>query len=165
MTRYWIEAGLLIYVRLVLLQNLGNSLYSEEFEDFIERKLSTCQSKIIKFNRLSIKTSPELANLLSNSKMVSSINYWIIFFFIARKGRSHLLLNKNGKFERMAKQEAEKEEKEELKSQISFLKEEVKSLKEELLANEYERYEAEKNRNLLGLLYDQNIIDKEGKPI
>ena len=107
------RSWLINFVRLVLLQNLGNSLYSEEFGDFIEQKLYTRQSKIIKFISLSINTSPELAILLSNSKMMSSINYWIIFFFIARKGLSNLLLNRNEKLEGMANQEAEKEEKEE----------------------------------------------------
>ena len=107
----------------------------------------------------------ELAHLLSNSKMVSSIGYRIIIVFIAHKGRSHLLLNRSKKFERAAKQEAEKGEKEALKIQISLLKEEVKSLKDELLISEFDRFEAEKNRDILGQLYDQNVIDREGKPI
>ena len=165
MRRHWIEAGWLIFVRLASFQIIGNSLYPEEFESFVEKWLSSRQLKIINFNHLSIQVAPELAHLLSNSKMVSSIGYRIIIVIIAHKGRSHLLLNRSKKFERAAKQNAEKGEKEALKTQISLLKEEVKLLKDELQVSEFDRFEAEKNRDLLGQLYDQNVIDREGKPI
>ena len=64
-------------------------------------------------------------------------------------------------FERAAKQEAEKGENEALKTQIYLRKEEVKSLKNELLASEFDLFEAEIDKDLLDQLYYQNIADRE----
>ena len=52
-----------------------------------------------------------------------------------------------------------------MKTQIHQLKEEVKTLKDELLLVEEARQEADKHMNILGKLYDMNMIDQEGNPI
>ena len=63
----------------------------------------------------------------------------------------------------MAKVEAEKVEKETMDNQIYQLKMEIAALKDELKAAELDRLDAEKNREILSTLYDQNLIDKDGK--
>ena len=49
--------------------------------------------------------------------------------------------------------------------QFYQLKKQVEELKDELKSAEFDRFEAEKNRDILGRLYDENLIDKDGKPI
>ena len=58
-----------------------------------------------------------------------------------------------------------KEEKVEMNNQIYQLKKEVEDLRNELLISESKKLEADKNRDLLAMLYDKKIIDDEGKPI
>ena len=58
-----------------------------------------------------------------------------------------------------------KEEKDEMNNQIYQLKKEVEDLRNELLISESEKLEADKNRDLLAMLYDKKIIDDEEKPI
>ena len=50
-----------------------NSLHFDTFNDFAERKLVIRQDKLLKFNSLSIKVSPELTHFFTNSQMISSI--------------------------------------------------------------------------------------------
>ena len=52
-----------------------------------------------------------------------------------------------------------------MNNQIYQLKKEVEDLRNELLISESEKLEADKNRDLLAMLYDKKIIDDEGKPI
>ena len=61
--------------------------------------------------------------------------------------------------------EREESNKKEMIDQIHSLKEEVQSLKDELQAFEFDKFEAEKNIELLSKLFDQNIIDRNGNPI
>ena len=71
------------------------------------------------------------------------------------------MLNRERKFERAAKAEAERAEKDAADSLINKLKSEVEELKGELKAAEYERLEADKNRDILASLYEQDLIDRE----
>ena len=64
----------------------------------------------------------------------------------------------------MAKAEEVKAEKEAMDNQIYQLKREVEALKDELKTAEFDRFEADKNRDILATLYEQNLIDREGKP-
>ena len=64
----------------------------------------------------------------------------------------------------MAKAEEMKVEKEAMDNQIYQLKREVEALKDELKTAEFDRFEADKNRDILATLYEQNLIDREGKP-
>ena len=73
------------------------------------------------------------------------------------------MLNRERKFEQMVKIEAEKAEKETMDIQIYQLKREVADLKDELKAAEFDRFDAENIREILPTLYDQNLIDKDGK--
>ena len=65
----------------------------------------------------------------------------------------------------MAKIEEEKAGKDEMNYQIYQLKREVEDLKNELLLAEQSKNEAEKNKEILAQLFENNIIDGEGKPI
>ena len=65
----------------------------------------------------------------------------------------------------MAKIEEDKKEKEEFNNQVYQLKREVEDLKAELVLAEQNKYEAEKNKEMLSQLYENNIIDEDGKPI
>ena len=158
-----IAAGWSICVSSLMNPCIGNSLHGDAFNDFVERKLAIRQEKLIKSNSLSIEVTPEIANLFSSSQMVSSKNYLMSnLLYIARKGRSHFLLNKDKRLQRQAQIEIEKEE---MSSQIYQLKKQVKGLKNELLIAESEKLEAENNKDILAELYDKKIIDDKGKPI
>ena len=70
-------------------------------------------------------------------------------------------MNIERKFERIAKAEAKKEEKEEMSNQIYKLKKQVESFKDELEHVKFNKNEAEKNSGMLGYLYDQNLLVKK----
>ena len=65
----------------------------------------------------------------------------------------------------MAKTEEEKAEKQTVINQIYQLKREVENLKDKLQVTEFDIHEAEKNRDILAKLNEQNIIDDNGKPV
>ena len=65
----------------------------------------------------------------------------------------------------MAKIEEDKKKKEEFNNQVYQLKREVEDLKAEFVLAEQNKYEAEKNKEMLSQLYENNIIDEDGKPI
>ena len=74
------------------------------------------------------------------------------------------MLNRERKFELVEKAEEVKAEKEAMDNQIYQLKRELEVLKDELKTAEFDRFEADKNRDILATLYEQNFIDREGKP-
>jgi archaellum component FlaC len=84
---------------------------------------------------------------------------------LARKGRSHLLLNRTKKEqaeEEKARQETEAKEREEY---IAQLEHEVDGFKKELAGIQSDKEEAEKNLEMLKTLYDKSVIDAEGNII
>ena len=90
---------------------------------------------------------------------------WCLIWFIVRKGLSHFLLNKDKRLQRQVQIEIEKEEKDEMSSQIYQLKIQVEGLKNELLIAEAERFEVVNNKGILAELYDKKIIDDKENPI
>ena len=162
MKEFSIVIGKLTYVSWIFIDWLGNSLHFDAFNDFVERKLAIRQDKLLKSNSLSIKVSPELAHLFTNSQMISSIFVSFLIVSVAQKGRSTLLLNRERKFQRLAKVEEDKTEKEEMNYQ---LKKQVEELKDELNSTEFDRFKIGMNRDILGRLYDENLIYKDGKPV
>ena len=122
MKEFSIVIGWLTYVSWIFIYWLGNSLHFNAFNDFVECKLAIRQDKLLKSNSLSIKVSPELALLFTNSQMISSIFESFLIAAVAQKGRSHLLLNRERKFQRLVKAEEDKTEKEEMNYQLYQLK-------------------------------------------
>lgn len=135
------------------------------FDAFVNQKLKTREAKLMKKSHLLISVPEKFSRMVAESRMVSSTSSEIICFCIATKGRSNLLLNREKRFEKEAKQAADKAEKAAKDSLIKRLEEEVAALKDELMVAEQDKYEAEKNRSILSLLYDQNVIDKDGNPV
>ena len=165
MEEFSIVIGWLTYVSWIFIDWLGNSLHFDAFNYFVERKLAIRQDKLLKSNSLSIKVSPEVVHLFTNSQMISSIFVSFLIAAVSQKGRSHLLLNRKRKFQRLAKAEEDKTEKEEMNYQLYQLKKQVDELKDKLKSAAFDRFEAEKNRDILGRLHDENLIDKDGKPV
>ena len=85
--------------------------------------------------------------------------------YTAHKGKSNLMLNRAKRYEREAKESAQKGEKYVLESQIENLQKEVEKLKEELLASQYDINLGEKNAELLHKLFIDKVIDDDGNPI
>ena len=71
-------------------------------------------------------------------------------------------MNRERKFQNLAKAEEDKTKKEEMNYRP---KKQVEELKDEQKSAEYDRFEAEKNWDILGRLNDENLIDKDVKPI
>ena len=59
----------------------------------------------------------------------------------------------------------DREEEKRQKEAIESLLKEVNQLKNELKHTEYDKSEADYNRNLQGRLFDEKFIDKDGRPI
>ena len=84
---------------------------------------------------------------------------------IAHHGRSHLMLNREKQRIAGDKISKNREEEKRQKEAIEILVKEVEQFKNELKHTEYDKSEADYNWNLLGRLFDEKIIDKDGRPI
>ena len=73
----------------------------------------------------------------------------------------------NREKQRKAEEEQKKgqEAKERQKEIIDSLVKEVDQLKDQLKASEIDKNEADYNRSLLEKLYDNDVIDREGRPL
>ena len=81
---------------------------------------------------------------------------------VASKGKSHLLLNMQKKQEKETKEATRKQKEEEKDLLIDKLQEEVIELKNRFENDRYNYEEYEKNREILKVLYDSNVIDEDG---
>ena len=88
-----------------------------------------------------------------------------LFMTLAHHGRSHLLLYREKQRTAEEGQKKDLEEKKQQKETIDNLAKEVEQLKNQLRESEFDRCEADYNRCLLEKLYDNNVIDREGKPL
>ena len=85
--------------------------------------------------------------------------------YLASKGKSHLLLNKNIlRKERERKEEEELERKEELDS-IPLFQNKIRELEEDLAEKNKEIENLERDQNILRNLYERDIIDANGNLI
>ena len=75
------------------------------------------------------------------------------------------MLNREKKLAKQAKAERIKRLEEEQKEQLDILVLEVQKLKEELAVADYEREEANRNKEILSNLYENEIIDNDGNVI
>ena len=94
--------------------------------------------------------------------MVSSKLHVQFMFYLASKGRSHLLLNREKRPEELAKEKKAELEKRQAEEYAKKLEEEISALKDEIKILEYERIEAEENRDILKCLYESKVIDEKG---
>jgi hypothetical protein len=117
---------------------------------------------MLKSNNSSIEVSPKFAALFTESQMVSSKMYSLLLSILAKKGRSHMLLNREKKFKRIEDQKEAQNKHDESESLIAKLSLEVENLKDELVRRDMEKDENDKNRDILGRLFEQNIIDEDG---
>ena len=75
------------------------------------------------------------------------------------------MLNREKKLAKQAEAERIKKLEEEQKEQLDILVLEVQKLKEELAVADYEREEANRNKEILSNLYENGIIDNDGNVI
>ena len=75
------------------------------------------------------------------------------------------MLNREKKLAKQAEAERIKRLEEEQKEQLDILVLEVQKLKEELAVADYEREEANRNKEILSNLYENEIIDNDGNVI
>ena len=75
------------------------------------------------------------------------------------------MLNREKKLAKQAEAERIKRLEEEQKEQLDILVLEIQKLKEELAVADYEREEANRNKEILSNLYENEIIDNDGNVI
>ena len=84
---------------------------------------------------------------------------------IAHHGRSHFMFNREKQRIAGDKISKDRDEEKRQKEAIESLVKEVEQLKSELKQTEYDKSKADYNRNLLGRLFDEKFIDKDGRPV
>ena len=82
-----IAIGSSIFVGMQCIISIGNSTNSAAFDDFVQNKLHQREKHLIKSNGLSIKVLPELANLFSNSQMISSTFHHFLIICYSTQGQ------------------------------------------------------------------------------
>jgi seryl-tRNA synthetase len=86
-------------------------------------------------------------------------------FAVARRGRSHLLLNTSRRDERKRKEEQLKAKAKKDKEYMEDMACEIAALKTELEKKEKDDEENDKNRTILSELYKKGVIDEDGNMV
>jgi DNA-binding transcriptional regulator GbsR (MarR family) len=102
--------------------------------------------------------------LSSRNRGASQVSYSFIIA-LARKGRSHLMLNTTKKEERLAKEAEEESKWEDAERHMKEMKEEIEELRKELEQRDENRADADKNAGILHELFESKVIDSEGNLI
>ena len=93
----------------------------------------------------------------------------MINFYLASKGKSHLLIRKKISANQNIRRNTEDDEEEKLgisrESEINSLKDQIVMLSQEVKRLEKDSNENEKNADLLNELYQRGIIKEEGELI
>ena len=158
--RDWLTSLCMFFNNIII----GNSLHCDRFSDFIDRKLEQRQNKLIKKNCLSIQVPQQIADIFTNSRMVSSKSFLANVSNIACKGKSNLLLNREKRFKKETLKRLEEEKRNQDHQMIKDLQQEVLLLQDEIKLREFDKNEADKNQEILRVLYEDKIIDENGKP-
>ena len=126
------------------------------------------EESIIKKHSMEITVNPRIADALNKSSMLSSIISFI-YFTIAQRGRSHLLLRdqEEEKTVKGLKKIADnhKQRYNEIWEENDYLKGEIEKLGDELERRRNEMLDEDKNRELLSELYEKGVIDEDGNII
>ena len=150
---------------LIILFYKGNTFNEEKFKELVSNAIKSRERHIIETNSLEIKTEKRIADAIMNSSFISS-KISAFMYFIATRGRSHLLMrtskhkNERARHVNLYKDEESKSEDEE--NCIDTLKDEIKKLSQELNEKQNEIRKNEKYGDLLSDLFQKGIIDSEG---
>ena len=140
---------------------IGNSLNPDAFNIRVQNRLEERQEYLIKKNWVSIQVSTELADVFSSSRMVSSKIIISHLIYIAKKGRSNLLLNRTKRFEKLEKEQAIKDKIDTDREMIENLKKEIIEMRDEIAGQENEWYDSRVNKEILNKLFEKKVIDKD----
>ena len=143
---------------------LVNSLITDKFRQFVNDRIVECNEKVDEKRGNKFPVLATMAKIFKDTKLVSSNLRALIG--IGRKGRFHQLI-KSSKKKRIEREEKKSQDKREenYSDFINTQKDEIYDLKEELNECKARLEDHEKDTELLKCLYDQGIIDIDGKPV
>ena len=131
--------------------NIINTIITEKFNKFIDKKIKERNKKLITSQNLTVNAKEEFIKIFKNSQAISTM-----------KGKSYFLV-------RNPKQSKEKiminklnEEKKESIDNVSKLKKELEVLQNKMVDYHELQKEAELNNERLRKLFDSGIIDADG---
>ena len=132
--------------------NVINTLCQEEFQKFIDKRLSESVKHRIRMKSFNIKALPEFINIFQSSKNISTDN-----------GRSHFLLKTAGK---RKWEEVKKDDEELLRDTIKenkLLQDKIAGLQNSIAKYEANQEELLADRGKLWKLYEEGIVDSDGE--